>query len=111
MKIYIEKAQALNELVALPCELDAEAVQRCIEAISNLPGTDTLPPCWVSVEDKTPEAPADNSGDRRVDTLCHFDDGFIATATYDPDLDGWELWADAGEVTHWMPLPEPPQGY
>lgn len=33
------------------------------------------------------------------------DDEFIATATYDKD-NGWELWAESGEITHWMPLPE-----
>ena len=36
------------------------------------------------------------------------DDGFIASATYDRN-NGWELWAESGEVTHWMPLPEPPK--
>ena len=37
--------------------------------------------------------------------LVTFDDGFIATADY---IEGeWELWADAGEVIAWMPLPEP----
>jgi|GEM_PF-6090056 len=35
------------------------------------------------------------------------DDGFIATATY-VESKGFELWIESGEVTHWMPLPEPP---
>ena len=37
--------------------------------------------------------------------LAAFDDGFIATVTFEKD---WELWADAGEVTHWMKLPKGP---
>lgn len=44
-----------------------------------------------------------------IEVLVHMDDGFIATATYDKQ-NGWELWADAGEVTHWQPLPTPPKG-
>lgn len=53
---------------------------------------------WISVEERLPKT--------EEDFLCAFDDGFIATASW---IDGdWELWADAGQVTHWMPLPKPP---
>ncbi len=55
---------------------------------------------WISAKDRLPESEGDY--------LCAFDDGFIATASW-IDCD-WELWADSGEVTHWMPLPEPPKG-
>lgn len=34
------------------------------------------------------------------------DDEFIATATYVKD-EGFELWADSGEVIAWMPMPTP----
>lgn len=56
-------------------------------------------PTWISVEDRLPR-----DGENRY--LVCLDDGFTATAVWD---DGWELWADAGAVTHWMPLPEPPK--
>lgn len=59
---------------------------------------------WVSVNERLPEV--DKYGD--VNVLVCMDDGFIASATFDKN-NGWELWADAGEVTHWMPLPDPPQ--
>ena len=36
-KAYIERRAAQEELKALPATLDAETVQRCIEAIANLP--------------------------------------------------------------------------
>ena len=52
---------------------------------------------WISIKDREPQ----DEGDYLV---C-FDDGFIATTSY-VDND-WELWADAGEVVAWMPLPEP----
>lgn len=54
---------------------------------------------WVSVKDRQPCV-------EECRYLVCLDDGFIATAIWD---NGWELWADAGEVTHWMPLPEPPK--
>lgn len=54
---------------------------------------------WIPVSERMP--------DEDGDYLCAFDDGFLCTASF---LDGdWGLWADAGEVTHWMPMPEPPE--
>ena len=57
---------------------------------------------WIPVSERLPKV--DKYGD--IGVLVHMDDGFISTATYDKN-NGWELWADAGEVTHWMPLPLP----
>lgn len=37
--------------------------------------------------------------------LITLDDGFIAVANYIENE--WELWADAGEVIAWLPLPKP----
>lgn len=58
---------------------------------------------WISVKDKLPELENDQDV---VHVLIHLDDGFITGADYEKD--GFELWAESGEVTHWMPLPEPP---
>lgn len=55
---------------------------------------------WISVKRGIPGA--------NQHVLCHFDDGFIATVSTDENCE-WELWADSGEVTHWMYLPEPPR--
>lgn len=51
---------------------------------------------WIPVNIKVPK------NDTLV--LVCFDDGFITSVNYEGD---WELWADAGEVTAWMPLPKP----
>lgn len=59
---------------------------------------------WVSVKERLPVV--DKYGD--VNVIVCMDDGFIASATYDKN-NGWELWADSGEVTHWMPLPDAPK--
>ncbi len=59
---------------------------------------------WISVNDRLPKC--DKYGEAYV--LVCMDDEFIATTTY-VENDGFELWEDSGEVTHWMPLPEPPK--
>ena len=59
---------------------------------------------WISVKDRLPELANDYDV---VHVLIYLDDGFITGADYEKD--GFELWADSGEVTHWMPLPEPPK--
>lgn len=58
---------------------------------------------WHDAREELPEV--DEYGD--INVLVCMDDGFITTATYDKN-NGWELWADAGEVTHWMQLPTAP---
>lgn len=53
---------------------------------------------WISVKDSLPE--------HENEYMVCLDDGFIATTAW---IDGeWELWADAGDVTHWQELPPPP---
>lgn len=42
MNEYIDKAVAMRKLVDLPAELDAVAVQRCIEAIHSVPAADVV---------------------------------------------------------------------
>lgn len=59
---------------------------------------------WIPVSERLPEVDKEY-GD--VDVLVYTDEGIIEATTYDKD-DGWGLWVEAGEVTHWMPLPEPP---
>ena len=54
---------------------------------------------WISVKDRLPQP--------EVQVLGCFEDGFIATVSTDASGE-WELWADSGEVTHWMELPKPP---
>lgn len=57
---------------------------------------------WISVKDRMPEY------GRYLVTVVR-DDGAVAvhTATYN-DLSWW-MHSNVGEITHWMPLPEPPK--
>ena len=58
---------------------------------------------WISVNESLPKC---DKKYKEIDVLVCMDDEFIATATY-VENKGFELWAESGEVTHWMPLPEP----
>jgi hypothetical protein len=69
---------------------------------------------WISVKDSLPES-EDNS------VLAHFENGSIETVhiqdyfddiTAGIDPDGKQLYIKryiSVEITHWMPLPEPPK--
>lgn len=59
---------------------------------------------WIPVGERLPECKKYGE----VEVLVCMDDGFIATATFVKG-DGFELWAEAGEVVYWMPLPQPPE--
>jgi hypothetical protein len=66
--------------------------------------TERLPDCWISVKDRMP-----SDGDSVLVWGC----GFIEIGWYNEDLRTWQAEDfnyDDGEVTHWMPLPEPPKG-
>lgn len=67
---------------------------------------------WISVKDRLPEPDVlilviANGKPHKNITL----EGAYELAEYDPEgwiLEMWPEWMDA-EVTHWMPLPEPPK--
>ena len=64
---------------------------------------------WISVNDKLPEP--------KTDVLAAWDDGAVWSIwqnwANDNDKDKFLYYVDMGasvhEVTHWMPLPEPPK--
>lgn len=47
MSDYISREAVLNKLEGLPVTLDAEAVQRCIEVVSNSISVNTIPVPWM----------------------------------------------------------------
>lgn len=62
---------------------------------------------WHNVNDKLPK-PAEWSGDR---VLVYTEEGYIHTGLYEGEkADDWfDKYNDSGYITHWMPLPEPPE--
>lgn len=65
---------------------------------------------WISIKDKLPEVRQLTSGIITSDRLLIFVDGDISVGYYNGSY-----WNDEGndwnyvKVTHWMPLPEPPE--
>lgn len=59
-------------------------------------------PKWISVEERLPE-----DGRYLVLTEKAGNTKKVHTATYNSL--GWWTYANFGEITHWMPLPEPPK--
>ena len=59
---------------------------------------------WISVCDDLP--------DEECTCLCYFSDGTIETFPYEMPHELWGVapFNDGDIVTHWMPLPDPPQG-
>lgn len=60
---------------------------------------------WISVKDRLPE--------KRKDVLCFFQDGIMQRSIIEISwIDSFQRFMYEeiyGEVTHWMPLPEPPE--
>ena len=95
----------------------AKAWQGAMQLLYDMP-TLTPPNEWVSVEEKLPETgdryivlikqkyPWEKEWEFNVDVACYtFDDGYI-----DNCWDTFVDWLEGQEthVTHWMPLPAPP---
>ena len=58
---------------------------------------------WIKVKDRLPEF--------NEEVLAYTPDGAIWMADYDPEDDGWKTTDNyqlLEDVTHWMPLPDPP---
>lgn len=94
LELFNELVKNLNTL-----KTENEQQQKEIEQLK------AKQPRWIAVSERLPKV--DKYGD--VNVLVCMDDEFIATATYDKN-NGWELWAESGEVIAWQPLPEPYKG-
>ena len=63
-------------------------------------------PKWISVEDRLPEDDQDVLVCVNKNTI---DTGYCSFG-YDPSVRNWYAYASvSNNVTHWMPLPEPPK--
>lgn len=72
---------------------------------------------WISVKDRLPELPFDGWNSRVV--ICCEKDGHVSPMYYErvavrgKSITRWRyIWNriyDRGAITHWMPLPEPPE--
>lgn len=65
---------------------------------------------WIPVSEKMPEPVAQIGGREFVSVIVNHG-GLVAEGLYEPALDPpWIVFGvSTGGVTHWMPLPEPPE--
>ena len=97
MAEYIEREAALMRLMQDGCSA------KNVKSIMELPAAVSVLQ-WISVKDRLPKY--ENPVLAGNAELC-----FVNTAWYHVATKRWEL--PSGffcEVTHWMPLPEPPKG-
>ncbi len=68
---------------------------------------------WISVKDRLPPLGNRQNGSDR-EYLVFYKNGSMGICSYEEDFDesGWinEDGYTEDDVTHWMPLPEPPEG-
>lgn len=93
-------------------QLEADNAQhaRCIENLTDkLNATNEALPRWISVEERLPER-----GITKCSACVKCGDGLkrVVCASYNAELKLWTGWHGekiGNEITHWMPLPEPPK--
>ena len=69
--------------------------------VKDAPAVDAIPR-WINVEERLPE---------HMDDVLVWVGGLVEVGCYDESNECWELYTYVGDgsVTHWMPLPEPPE--
>ena len=113
----ISRLDAKKALCNLPCYLDAETVQRCIEALDKVPPTQH----WIPCSERLPEEKINPVTHDLQKVLCFCDFGGtpkvtdVRTYCYGTPIGHTEAHFWHGPqimdyvVTHWMPFPEPPK--
>lgn len=78
---------------------DYNGAQVMQDALALIQQLEAKVPRWISVEERLPE---------KAGAYVVYGVGRIAFATFYPSIQMWVSNVDAG-ITHWMPLPEPPE--
>ena len=102
-------------------DLYASGYDDAVDAVENAPTADVEPRAeWISVEDRLPDidpyGKGRYGGARSVRVLCACKQRsgrtFAKEGYYEPCGNGkvfWRIPGSVDSVTHWMPLPEPPE--
>lgn len=108
-----------HECITCPCDIDecsqmvyaaANQIERDQKEIAKLR---EKVPQWISVEDRMPDTVPCDAGTEYSEAVVVWTNGNKAMiAVWDGidwicPCDFWEAWGE--EITHWMPLPEPPK--
>ena len=118
----IDADELKNQIRHMPRTINPDLVQYSLvkAIIENMP-TLTPPSEWISVEERLPEynpgtgaksywvAKKDNAGNWQMKIAQYCDYGYAMTMDAETEVT-WRDWdfTKIVNVTHWMPLPEPP---
>lgn len=101
MKELIEKLEQIKQIDLAKNQvkiiLTKEEIDQAIQALSQSE--------WISVEDRLPEI---NYASMSKQILSHSDLGLFALNYYDFELKRFTSTNYIGNITHWQPLPTPP---
>jgi hypothetical protein len=95
---YIQK---LEKMLGESFARNAPALEAAYGLADKVKKLESQVPRWISVEERLPEYGRYLVITRKGDRMFK-----VQTATYNNM--GWWMHANFGEITHWMPLPEPP---
>lgn len=102
MAEYIDRGIAIAKLTALEIREPHATLTDAKWLLADMPAVSV--PQWISVKDRLPKY--ENPVLAGNAELC-----FVNTAWYHVETKRWEFPSGIFcEVTHWMPLPEPPKG-
>lgn len=117
MDDYISRESAVKVLTSIGTQVSdsrRRAVATCINEIELLPAADVEPVRrWIPVSERLPELIPCSAGTAYSEAVNVWTTGRkVMVGVWDgidwiAPFDCWEAWGE--EVTHWMPLPEPPE--
>jgi len=117
---YIKRIDAKRALMALPADLDAETVQRCVEAMNNPKAADVEPKHrWIPTTEDVPHIKEGCAGAVVVNAVYWAIGKYISMPLRyvrkkirNKLVERWEYMDGSivhKSVLYWMPLPEPPK--
>lgn len=102
MRDYISRDEIFSVWRSMP---KPASISSLTEAINRTPAADVEPVRrWIPCSERMPKVCKKTSYFAYIPRF-----GAVDIADYHPDVDGWTVNGLPITVTHWMPLPEPPE--
>jgi hypothetical protein len=101
--------ESKTAIIDLLAGIDA-AKRRCAQAQAERDALREKVPRWISVEDRLPEVWKNEENDVLVNYMIYAPEFGADIGNYHAEAKRWLCMAIPCTVTHWMPLPEAPEG-
>lgn len=113
MAEYIDREAAIKAIEKADCtaiadDADSRKADYLREIIESVPAADVVPAAqWIPITERLPEKWLDDAG--MVNYMIYSPDFGVDIGCYHAEAKKWLCMALPCTVTHWMPLPEPPE--